>query len=365
MRRNGTTRHPIATALASADDPLAPWHIAAADSYALIDDVLAQPDHLVDAMRRLERFDMPEADLPDGLVVCGMGGSAIGADLATAAIGARARRPLRTVRDYSPDPWLAPDTLVLCASYSGNTEETLACYAAAGAAGAQRVALTTGGTLGELARADGVPVIGVPAGLQPRAAVAYMTTAVLECAHRCGAAPDMSDEVHHAAALLAHLGDEWGPDAAAGSLAKSLAGVLHGTIPVIYGAELTAPVARRWKAQINENAKVAAFNAELPESDHNEICAWERCRGQGPFAAVFLDDAGMAPRNARRLELTSRLVAPSGAPVETVQTRGRMPLERLMSLVFLGDLVSVYLAVLDGIDPTPVEQIERFKRALA
>jgi glucose/mannose-6-phosphate isomerase len=134
---------------------------------------------------------------------------------------------------------------------------------------------------------------------------------------------------------------------------------------VIYGAELTTPVARRWKAQINENAKLAAFHAELPEADHNEICAWERCRADGPFSAVFLADAGMAPRNARRLELTSGLVAPSGAPVETVATRGELPLERLLSLVFLGDLVSIYLAALDGVDPTPVEQIERFKRALA
>jgi glucose/mannose-6-phosphate isomerase len=364
MRRNGSTRHPAATALAPPEDLLAPWRIAAADSHALIDDVLAQPDHLIDALRGVAHFDMPESDLPDGLVVCGMGGSAIGADLAAAAIGARARRPLRTVRDYAPDPWLAPDTLVLCASYSGNTEETLACYAAAGAAGAERVALTTGGTLGELARADGVPVMSLPSGLQPRAAVAYMTTAVLECAHRCGAAPDMSEEIRQSAALLAHLGDEWGPDAPADSLAKRLAGVLHGTIPVIYGAELTAPVARRWKAQINENAKLAAFHAELPEADHNEICAWERCRADGPFSAVFLGDAGMAPRNARRLELTSRLVAPSGAPVETVHTCGALPLERLMSMVFLGDLVSIYLAALDGIDPTPVEQIERFKRAL-
>jgi glucose/mannose-6-phosphate isomerase len=365
MRRNGSNRHPAAATLAPPEDPLAPWQIAAADSHALIDDVLAQPDHLIDALRALERFDMPHADLPDGLLVCGMGGSAIGADLATAAIGERARRPLRTVRDYAPEPWLAPDTLVLCASYSGNTEETLACYAAAGAAGAQRVALTTGGTLRDLARADGVPVIEVPSGLQPRAAVAYMTTAVLEAAHRCGAAPDTADEVRAAAALLAHLGAEWGPDAPGRSLAKRLACALRGTVPVVYGAELTAPVARRWKAQINENAKLAAFHAELPEADHNEICAWERCGSQGPFSAVFLGDAGMAPRNARRMELTAALVEPSGATVECVRSRGALPLERLMSLVFLGDLVSVYLAALDGIDPTPVEQIERFKRALA
>jgi glucose/mannose-6-phosphate isomerase len=348
--------------LAVETEPLTPEAIGLVDSYGLIDDVLAQPAHFRDALRRTERLELEPRDHAGGVMVCGMGGSAIGADLAQAAIGARARRQLRTVREYAPEAWLEPDTLAVCASYSGNTEETLAAYAAAGAAGAARVAITTGGRLAEAALEDGVPVIAIPAGLQPRAAVAYMTTAVLECAHRGGAAPSLRGEILATAALIDELGAEWGPEAPAASDAKALATMLQDVIPIVYGAGATSAVARRWKAQINENAKAPAFNADLPEADHNEICAWERSGDR--FAAVFLDDAHLPPRMERRVELTAGLIAASGAPMRRVRARGNTPLERVMSLVFLGDLVSVYLATMDSVDPTPVEQIERFKRAL-
>ena len=348
--------------LAAETEPLSPEAIGLVDSYGLIDDVLAQPEHFRDALVRLDDLELEPRDHAGGVLVCGMGGSAIGADLAQAAIGPRARRQLRTVREYAPEPWLGPDTLVVCASYSGNTEETLAAYAAAGAAGAKRVAITTGGALAELAAADGVPAIGIPTGLQPRAAVAYMTTAVLECAYRGGAAPPMRDEVLSTAALVEQLAAEWGPDAPSDSEAKALATLLQGLIPVVYGAGATSAVARRWKAQINENAKAPAFHADLPEADHNEICAWER--GGERFAGVLLDDSSLPSRMERRVELTAGLIAASGAPMRRVRGRGDTPLERVMSLVFLGDLVSIYIATMDSVDPTPVEQIERFKRAL-
>jgi glucose/mannose-6-phosphate isomerase len=348
--------------LARDTEPLAAQVIGIADSYGLVDDVLAQPAHFRDALRRVESLTLEQRERAGGMLVCGMGGSAIGADLARAAIGSRARRPIRTVREYAPEPWLGADTLVVCASYSGNTEETLAAYAAAGAAGADRVAVTTGGKLAAAAAADGVPVLEIPGGLQPRAAVAYMTAAMLECAWRCGAGPRPHGEIVATADLLESLAADLGPDAPEYSEAKALALALHGLVPVIYGAGSTGPVAFRWKAQINENAKSHAFCADLPEADHNEICAWERAGGR--FAGVLLDDGTLPPRMERRVELTAGLVAASGAPMRRVYARGELPLQRVMSLVFLGDLVSIYLAALDGIDPTPVEQIERFKRAL-
>ncbi len=131
-------------------------------SDGMLEDVLAQPQQLGDALWRAQSAGIPKQDRPGGLVVCGMGGSAIGGDLATAALGDRATRPITTVRGYALESWTGPDSLVLCASYSGDTEETLACFEAAGVAGAGRVALTTGGKLAEAARAEGVPVIGVP-----------------------------------------------------------------------------------------------------------------------------------------------------------------------------------------------------------
>jgi glucose/mannose-6-phosphate isomerase len=339
--------------------------IEAADPQHMLGDVLAQPLQLGDALWRAQSAGIGKRDRPGGLVVCGMGGSAIGGDLAVAALGDRATRPITTVRGYALEAWTPPDSLVLCASYSGNTEETLACFEAAGAAGAGRVALTTGGKLAEAARAESVPVIGIPAGMQPRAAVLYMIVATLECASLCGAAPGVHAEIDTATGLLEQLVEEWGPDSPDDSQAKAIARALQGTIPVVHGAGPTTAAARRWKTQLNENAAAAAFWSELPEANHNEICGWRRGREQAPFAAVFLEDADQHPRIHRRIDLTAAEVEDAGAPTLRVAARGESRLERVLSLVLLGDLASVYLAVLDGKDPTPVGTLERFKADLA
>jgi glucose/mannose-6-phosphate isomerase len=338
--------------------------IAAADPGGMLDDVLAQRIQLGDALWRAQSADIGNRDRPGGLVVCGMGGSAIGGDLAAAALGDRATRQITTVRGYALESWTGPDSLVLCASYSGHTEETLACFEAAGAAGAGRVALTTGGKLAELAREEGVPVIGAPAGMQPRAAVIYMIVGTLECAALCGAAPRVHSEIDCAAALLERLVEEWGPEAPEDSQAKAIARTLQGTVPVVHGAGPTRAPARRWRTQLNENAEAAAFWSQLPEANHNEICGWPRGRAIAPLSAVFLEDPDQHPRIHRRIELTAAEVERAGAAVVRVEARGESRLERVLSLVLLGDLVSVYLAVLDGVDPTPVEPIERFKVAL-
>ena len=338
--------------------------IAAIDPSGLIGDVLAQPLQLGDALWRTQSAGIRPRDLPGGLVVCGMGGSAIGGDLAAAALGDRATRPITLVRGYAIESWTPPESLVLCASYSGNTEETLACFEAAGAAGAQRVVLTTGGRLAELAREENVPVIGVPAGMQPRAAVIYMTIGVLECASLCGAAPGLHSEIDMATALLESLVEEWGPGAPEDSLAKTVAHQLHGTIPVIHGASATTAPARRWSTQINENADSPAFWTELPEASHNQICGWERGREAAPFSGVFLCDDDQHPRVKRHMDLVAAELERVGAPRLQVDTSGESRLERVLSAVLLGDLVSVYMAVLAGVDPTPVPAIDRLKRQL-
>jgi glucose/mannose-6-phosphate isomerase len=345
-------------------DTLSSADIEAVDSAGMLGDVLAQPRQLGDALWRVESAAIPRLDLPGGVVICGMGGSAIGGDLAAAAIGDRATRPLHTVRSYALDPWASGEALVLCASYSGDTEETLACFEAAGAAGAPRVAVTTGGLLAEAARADDVPVIGVPSGMQPRAAVVYMTLSALECAALCGAAPALHTEIDAAGALLTELVQQWGPDSPPDSEPKRIALALRGSVPVVHGAASTLAVARRWKTQLNENSKLAAFFSELPEANHNEICGWERGRASAPLSAVFLQDADQHPRVLQRIERTATEVEATGATVVRAAGRGQTPVERVLSLVLLGDLVSVYLAVLEGIDPTPVKPIERFKEAL-
>ena len=322
----------------------------------MIDDVLAQPGQLDDALWRVEAAGISRRERAGGLAVCGMGGSAIGADLAAAAIGARAQRPVRTVRGYSPEPWMAPDTLVLCASYSGHTEETLSCFEAAGKAGAERVALTTGGPLAERARAEGVPVIGVPSGMQPRASVIYMTVGALECAALCGAVAPLREEIEAAATPLRELAEDDEPN--------EIARALKDTLPVVHGAELTAAPARRWKSQLNENSKVAAFASELPEANHNEIEGWRWGHDHAPLSAVFLTAVGQHPRVERRIDLMAGLLEGQGVRVLRAGARGESCVAKVLSLVMLGDLVSVRLAELAGVPPEPVVYIEGFKDAL-
>src|SRR5437588_3495810 len=334
-------------------DVLSRAAIAAVDPSDQLSDVLAIPEHLRDAAFRVESAIMDDQDTSAGLVVAGMGGSAIGGALARAALGDHATRPIFVTRAYGLPSWTTPDTMVLCASYSGNTEETLACYESAGALGARRTVATTGGRLAEMARADGVPVIPLPGGFQPRAAVAYMTVASLEVAALCGAGPRLTSEIDVAASHTEQLVAEWGPDAAEDSLAKALARSLHGTTPVIAGAGLTMPIAYRWKTQINENAKQPSFVGELPELDHNELAGWEGAQDVGRFSAVFLDDSDAHPRVKARMELTERLIAGNAAASFRLETRGQTSIERVISLVLLGDLVSVYLAALRGVDPGP------------
>jgi len=227
------------------------------------------------------------------------------------------------------------------------------------------VVVTAGGELAEMARADKVPVIPLAGGYQPRAAVAYLTVAVLEVAALAGVGPRMNSEIDVAADHLEELVIEWGPDGVDAGEAKSLARALNGTVPMIAGAGLTTAIAYRWKTQINENAKSPAYAQELPELDHNEIEGWTSTGEFGRFSAVFLDDDDTHPRVKERMELTSRLIRPGAAGVHRVRSRGRTTVERVFSLVLLGDLVSLYLAVLRGVDPMNVQAIDMLKRRLA
>lgn len=339
--------------------------IEALDAADQLTDILAIPEHLRDALWKVESANIEPQNCPGGVVVAGMGGSAVGGALARAILGDTASRPIIAARGYGLPSWTTPDTMVLCSSYSGNTEETLACYEAAGALGAPRIVVTTGGELAKQARADGVPVIPVAGGLQPRAGVAYMTVAALQVAALTGAAPHVTSEIDVAAEHLEALVMEWGPEGADDSLAKALARALHGSVPVLAGAGLTVPLAYRWKTQINENAKIPAFAHELPELDHNELVGWAGASELGRFAAVFLDDADTHPRVKQRIELTQRIIGDQATSTHVVSSRGQTTVERVFSLVLLGDLVSLYLAVLRGIDPTPVDAIESLKAELA
>ena len=280
------------------------------------DAVRAIPDHLRDALWRIETARAATMEAPAAFV-CGMGGSAIGGDLAVAALSDRLTKPMITARGYELPSWAPAGSAVLCSSYSGNTEETLACYAAAEALGAHRLVATTGGELAELARADGVPVIGLPAGLQPRAAVGYMFCVAAELAALALAGPRIHTEIDAAAS---HLGRAF---EAAEDRARELAAEIGDATPVIYGGDLTAPVAYRWGTQINENAKIPAFSGILPEADHNQLEGWSGAEGR--FAAIFLEDRDQHPRERKRFELTAKAIEPCAACRDRRRDRGREP----------------------------------------
>ncbi len=317
---------------------------------------MSLPDHLRDALWRFSTAKIEPFEAT-GLLVCGMGGSAIGGDLAAAALGGRLAKPLEVIRGYGVPSWTPPTHAIFCSSYSGNTEETMACYSAAEAVGARRIAATTGGTLADAARAEGVPVIGLPAGLQPRAAVGYAFAVAAEVAAAVGAGPAIRTEIDSSAAHL---------EAAKESLlakAAELAEAIDGSVPLVYGCGLTGPVSYRWKTQVNENAKQPAFQDLLPELDHNEIVGWGG-GVKGAHAAIFLEDRDQHPRERQRIELSAELMAPNAHEVIRIETEGETRTERLLWTVLLGDLLSLELAARAGVDPTPVEVIESLKDRL-
>ena len=347
------------------ETPLDRGAVAAVDTTGQVADILDLAAHMRDALWRVEAAALRPLDAPGGLVVAGMGGSGIGAALARAALWPGLRRPFAIANDAELPAWTGPQHAVLCASYSGDTEETLAAYAAAGERGAPRVVATSGGRLAAAARRDGVPVIPLPGGFQPRAAVGYGLVVALEVAVSAGLADPVRAEVEAAAALAEQLAAEWGPDGPEDGEAKQLARRLHGTIPVVAGPGAAAAVAYRWKCQFNENAKMPAFSASIPEAGHNEIVGWADARRFGPFAAVFLDDPAAGARAALWIGLTAEIVEGEAAAVARVAPRGATRLEQLVSHVLLGDLVSLYVAVLAGVDPVDVAPIDRLKSALA
>jgi glucose/mannose-6-phosphate isomerase len=322
---------------------------------SMLDAVKALPEHLRDALWRIETARANPMEAPAAFV-CGMGGSAIGGDLAAAALADRLTKPMLVSRRYELPAWSPAGSAVLCSSYSGNTEETLACYAAAEALGAQRLVATTGGELAELARRDGVPVIGLPAGLQPRAAVGYMFCVAAELAALALAGPRIHTEIDAAAS---RLGESF---SAAEARARELAAEIGEAIPVVHGSDLTAPVAYRWKAQINENAKTPAFSAVLPEADHNEIEGW--AGSDGRFAGIFLVDRDQHPRERKRFELTAKAIEPYAARVITLETEGETRTERILHAVMLGDLLAIELANARGVDPLAVDVLEGFKEGM-
>jgi len=301
------------------------------------------------------------------VVTLGMGGSGIGGDVAKAMFENEIFVPVTVNKGYDLPAFVGGDTVVVAVSYSGETEETLATFEAALAADARIVVITSGGTIGEKAARLGLPVVEVPAGLQPRAALGYLALPVLVVLRRMGLAPDGRGDIAEAITLLENLNKQYAADIPTDeNPAKQLADELQGVVPVIYGSEgLPAVAALRWKCQLNENAKVPAFWHAFPELNHNEIVGWQELADiTDRFQVVVLRDADENERVKARIEFTLPLIEGNLGGITQVRSEGKSRLARVMSLVYLGDFASVYLAILNGVDPTPVARIQELKRKL-
>ena len=306
----------------------------------------------------LEAISVPRAT---AVVVCGMGGSAISGDMAAAAVPSAL---IVVSKGYSLPEWAAGiRPLVIAVSYSGNTEETQSAVKEALALDLPVAVVTGGGALDELSEQLNLPVVRVPTGLQPRAALGYLTGGVLRLLEWAGVVPNQTSTLAEAADVVGELWGD-GPAGPAGHLAGDLADGLSGRIPVIYGSTgLTAPVAQRWKTQINENGKRPAFWSLLPELDHNEIVGWSALESltRRSLGIVLLRDRDEHPQVRRRFTLTTNLISGSVPVVGEVWSQGESRLARIAGSALIGDLVSVFLAEHEGIDPVPVEVIENLK----
>lgn len=325
----------------------------------------AFPDQCRRALQIAREAEVPAFE-PSLVVLTGLGGSAAGGDFTRAVFEHQGVVPFLVNRDYTLPRYVGYETLVIATSYSGNTEETLSAYADARAKGARLIVATSGGKLAQEAEADGVPVVRIPAGQPPRTALGYLFIPVIAVCESLGlVSPQPYDEAFRG---LERAVEAWGADRPfADNDAKRLASNLHGKLAVLYGlGAWQALVANRWKGQINENAKNMTFANAFPELNHNEILGWVRAGEQGvrQWAAVVLEDGSESAKMKARAETTLRLIGDL-AETHRARARGGSLLERMLTLVLMGDFVSLYMAALNAVDPENIDWINVLKSELA
>lgn len=349
----------------SLDDPAS---LAAVDTEDFLRAVEGLPAQLADAIGRAgEVQGLPDPAGIASIAVLGMGGSGISGELCRSLLAPVATVPVATIRDYDLPAWVGPETLVFAVSYSGDTEETLSAFRQAADRGARIVAVTTGGSLAAEAETGGYPVARMPGGLMPRAAVGYVGIPPLVICARLGLAGDLAADLQEAVDAVGRRVDQCRRSVPMpGNPAKRLAARLSGTLPLIWGTEgIAGAAAYRWRCQMNENAKLFAAWATFPELNHNEVVGLYRSAAGVPIGVVVLRHPGEHPRTAERIKATIGLIWDSVGFVEEVWTAAVSPAARLMDLIVTGDLVSVYLGIVRGVDPSPIDAIMRLKATLS
>lgn len=302
------------------------------------------------------------------VVVAGMGGSGLAATAAKVWPGLR--EPFEIVHDYTlPD--FDKHSLIICSSYSGNTEETVACLEQALDESNPEelrpmiVVVAAGGRLIEIAKEKKLPYIQLPTGYQPRMTFGYQLRALVEIFEQADLVSGVLEQLNQSADWLSKQMKPWLPaEPTTRNPAKQLAQELMGKSPVIYAGPKLGPAAYKWKISFNENAKNIAWYNQLPEFNHNEFLGWTSHPTDKPYGVIDLRSNLEHPRIQKRFEVSARLLSGKRPRTHVVKAQGETLIQQLMWTIAMGDFVSLYLALLNGLNPTPVDLIEKFKKAL-
>lgn len=338
------------------------------DKSNMLDLLSGFPTQCRHAVRIGELFSIPKPYRKvNNIVFSGLGGSAIGADLIRSYVIDDIKVPILVNRDYTLPKFVGKDTLFFACSYSGDTEETLSSYEEAKRRGAKIIALSSGGKLEAEAKDDGVPFISIPKGYPPRTALGYSFFPPLVVLSKFGFVPDKEEDINEAISGMTNSRDHiLSPQIKASkNYAKRLALELKDKYVIVYAANrYIDSVVTRWRGQLAENSKALSSSHVLPEMNHNEIVGWVFPKKLlKDFVVVILRDKGEHPRVARRIEITKTIIKKKSNIIE-VRSKGNGLLSRIFYLIYFGDFVSFYLAILNGVDPTPVDTVTYLKRQL-
>lgn len=338
------------------------------DTQNYLGEIDALPTQLENAYQLGLSLSLPDWHGLQRLLIAGMGGSAIGADLLIAYVAPRSPVPVLVQRNYNLPAWAnGPETLVVASSHSGNTEETLAAFEQARKNNCRILALCTGGKLAQAAMAANIPLWTFEHSGQPRAAVGFSFGLLLALITRLGLLPDPADEL--SGAISAMRKQQTSLQASVPVVhnpAKRLAGQLMGRFVSVFGADILEPIARRWKTQLNELAKAWAQFEVLPEADHNALAGLSQPEAALPNSmALFLRANSYLPRNLLRAELTRQAYLLEGLNTDLIEAQGDSPLAHMWTTLHFGDYMAYYLALLYNIDPTPIPMLQEFKKQLA
>lgn len=338
------------------------------DSQDIIAQINGLPDQLERAYQAGLRLPLPDYRNIKVVIVTGMGGSAIGADLVAAYVSAECRVPVIVHRDYGLPAFASgPETLVIASSHSGNTEETLSAFEVGLARGCSLLAISTGGKLAALAEQNRVPAWRFEHNHAPRTAVGFSFGLLLAALYRLGLIADPQAALDEALHAMRNVQTNLRPDVpVVHNPAKRMAGQLMGRWVAVFSADYMSPVARRWKGQVSELAKAWAQYEYLPESDHNSLAGTENppevIRN---MIALFIRAPKIEQRNLKRLTLTRNIFMQQGINTDVIEARGEGCLAHIWTAVLFGDYTTYYLSMAYGVDPTPITIMDAFKAEMA